>query len=184
MELPVVFIPDPFLEEGSTSLHEMLRAARTQPHPALHDGAGVAHPAGRIVMAQRHPRPQPQPRPGIAPVVHIQPAQAPLDPDVQVALDAFEDETAWVEGLVDDTGAALSRTFEGNDQLTQITLEYTRRRMEAGGIADAEEERLWWERRRRYVEDMDNTYDIASYAMRQHLARTLDAGLNRGRRGR
>jgi hypothetical protein len=176
MEPEVVFLPDPFLEEGPTAVQDVIRLARTQHSPSSQ--AALAPPLeSRLIMAQRQPQ---APRSATA-MAQASPRSmahvvAPLARYVQEALDPLEDELAFVEEATLMTGGSVSRMYQGSDQLTQITLGLARQRRTDAGFVDAEDEWSCRERQRRFEAEMEGIYADGSFPPPPPLRVSLDNG--------
>jgi hypothetical protein len=177
MATEIVFVPDPFLEEGPTTVRDMIRAARTRHSAAPPAPIAAGHPERRPSMAQRQPQPQhdaaPMARWAPTPIAHVGGSLARY---VQEALDPLDDELAFVEEATLLTGATVSRMYQGSDQLIQSTLQISRGRRAAGGFADAEDEFACRARDHRFEAEMEAIYADGSYAARAALRATLDQG--------
>ena len=181
MEPKIVFVPDPFLHEGSTTVHDMVRMARTQPRDT--PPIGSRPPTARsVAMAQHQPRYMPDPAPqhdvpNLAPRLSLTRPSGALSRHVHQALDRFADDLAYVEELTLDAGLTASRIYLETDQMTTGTLDISYRRREGVGFADADEKTRWLQGRRCYQDLMGDITDASSHAVRDRFIEALDQQL-------
>ena len=177
MEEAIHFVPDPALREGPTTVHDMVRMARTQPR----DTPSISRPRTErsLAMAQRQPQFMPDigPEYDVSPLttrLSLTPFRGALSPAVHRALDRYEDDVAYVEELTLETGLVTSRLYLETDQMTTGTLDISYRRREVVGFVDAKEKARWLQGRRRYQCAMSAITDAAWDAVDDRFRKALD----------